>query len=82
MEKDDRFRFRDVKERYKRMNAFYIAASVCMWATFLMYLLMKLGTKSIAPPTVYGNLLFIIAFTVADIIIYSRNRASMILKKQ
>ena len=81
MEKDDRFRFKDVKERYKRMNAFYIAASVCMWVTFLMYLLMKLGTKSIAPPTVYGNLLFIIAFTVADIIIYSRNRASMILKK-
>lgn len=81
MKEEKRFRFKDVNERYKRMNAFYIATSVCMWMIFLMYLLMKLVSRSIAPPTVYGNLFLIITFTAANIIIYSRNRASMVLKK-
>ena len=55
MEKDIKYRYNDLSERYHKMNCFYVIAACLLWTMYLVYLLMKLGTQSIAPPTVYGN---------------------------
>ena len=55
MEEDIKYRYNDLSERYRKMNCFYIIAACLLWTMYLVYLLMKLGTQSIAPPTVYGN---------------------------
>ena len=55
MENDIKYRYNDPSERYHKMNCFYVIAACLLWTMYLVYLLMKLGTQSIAPPTVYGN---------------------------
>lgn len=81
MEKENRYRYNDITERYKRMNSFYVIASSCLWIMFVIYLLFKLGVKSIAPPTAYGNLLFIVVFFVLNLVLFFRNKAGNSLKK-
>ena len=50
-----KYRYNYLSERYHKMNCFYVIAACLLWTMYLVYLLMKLGTQSIAPPTVYGN---------------------------
>lgn len=75
-----KYRYNDVYERYRKMNHLYVIASCSLWIMYLMYLFMKLLSRSIAIPTVYGNLFFIIIFFALNICIYLRNKASHRLK--
>ena len=80
MENDMKYRYNDLAERYRKMNRFYVIAGCILWVMYLTYLLMKLASKSIALPTVYGNVIFIIVFFAGNIFIYLRNKASHRLK--
>lgn len=81
MNEERNYRYNDIKERYGRMNAFYIVAAAGIWIMYILYLVFKLGAGSIALPTAYGNLAFIVVFFVSGCIVYIRNRKSFILKQ-
>ena len=80
MEKDIKYRYNDLSERYGKMNSFYVIAACLFWTMYLVYLIMKLASKSIAPPTVYGNMVLIIIFFAVNLFIYFRNKTSHRLK--
>ncbi|MBO4964028.1 MAG: chemotaxis protein [Lachnospiraceae bacterium] len=80
MEKDIKYRYNDLSERYRKMNCFYVIAACLIWTMCLVYLLLKLASKSIAPPTAYGNITLIFIFFAINLIIYLRNKTSLRLK--
>ncbi len=71
---EKKFLYNDVNERYIRMNRFYIISTVIMWVLFLLYIWLKLGVGAIAPITVYGNTVLLLAFLVTDILMYIKNK--------
>ena len=75
-----KFRYNDRTERYRRMNTFFVGAVTGLWALFIIYLLLKLGASSIAVPTVIGNVVLVVIFTVVNLVIYLRNKADEKLK--
>lgn len=80
MEKDNKYCYNDMTERYRKMNHFYLISSSLLWLMYLFYLLMKLYAKSIAAPTVYGNITFIVIFFIVNILLHLRNKTSTRLK--
>lgn len=76
----NKFRYNDKTERYHRMNTFFVGAVISLWALFIIYLLFKLGTASIAIPTVVGNVVLVAIFTAVNLVIYFRNKADEKLK--
>lgn len=81
MANEKQYRYNDITERYGRMNSLYIIAASCLWVMFLVYLLLKIASNSIAPPTGYGNILFVAAFFGSNWFIYFRSRKGTSLKK-
>ena len=63
---DKDYIYKDKSERYHYMNTFYIFAVVILWVLFVVYLLAKLVSKSIAVGTAVGNVVLIILFAVDD----------------
>lgn len=76
-----KFRYNDVSERYLRMNAFYIIATSILWVMFFFYLIMKLGTKSIAAPTAIGNILFIAIFFILNLVLFFKDKKTAKIKQ-
>ena len=72
---DKKYRYNDMAERYRRMNRFYIIATVVLGVSFIVYLWLKMFMSSISAMTVYGNTVVMAAFTIANTVIYVRNRA-------
>ena len=75
-----KYRYNDMTERYRRMNRFYIIATVVLGGSFIVYLWLKMVMSSISAMTVYGNTVVMAAFTIANTVIYMRNRATKRLK--
>ena len=61
---------------YKRMNAFYVAATSILWVMYLCYLWLKRMNSAIAAPTVYCNTVLILIFIVINIVLYCRNKGT------
>ncbi|MGN1147847.1 MAG: methyl-accepting chemotaxis protein [Lachnospiraceae bacterium] len=80
MESKEQYQYNEISQRYLKMNGIYIAAATGLWVLFLIYLLLKLTTKHIAVPTVYGNVTFIIIFLVGGWGIYLHRKDSFRLK--
>ena len=76
MKEQKDYRYNDPSERYCRMNKVYIITTTILLFLFMVYLLLKLGTKNIAVPTALGNLLFIICFTVINLVTYFHDKSS------
>ena len=64
---DKDYIYKDKSERYHYMNTFYIFAVVILWVLFVVYLLAKLVSKSIAVGTAVGNVVLIILFAVVEL---------------
>lgn len=77
----NQYRFNEVGERYRKMNKVFIIATSCLWVMFAIYLLFKLAVSSIAVPTAYGNLLFVVVFAVVNSVIYFKNKESLRMKQ-
>ena len=75
-----KYRYNDMTERYRRMNRFYIIATVVLGGSFIVYLWLKMVMSSISAMTVYSNTVVMAAFTIANTVIYMRNRATKQLK--
>lgn len=75
-----KYRYNDMTERYRRMNRFYIIATVVLGGSFIVYMWLKMVMSSISAMTVYGNTVVMAAFTIANTVIYMRNRATKQLK--
>lgn len=80
MEEEKKYRFNDIKERYRKMNLFLIISSTCLLVLLLLFLWLKMMTKSIASPTVMGNTAIIAFSIVVNILLYIRDRGSSKLK--
>lgn len=78
---DKDYIYKDKSERYHYMNTFYIFAVVILWVLFVVYLLAKLVSKSIAVGTAVGNVVLIILFTVVELAFYLRNKSDVRLKR-
>ena len=78
---DKDYIYKDKSERYHHMNTFYIFAVVILWVLFVVYLLAKLASKSIAVGTAVGNVVLIILFTVVELAFYLRNKSDVRLKR-
>lgn len=81
MQKENKFRYNDQGERYRRMNFIFIIAACCLWAMFFVYLLFELFRKEISTSTVYGNLALVAIFFILDLILYFANRTSLRMKQ-
>ena len=79
-EKKD-YRYNDISERYRKMNSVFVVSATFLWAMFLLYLLFKLGVKSIARITAVSNIVLILAFLISDIVMYFRDKSSTGLKR-
>ena len=75
-----KYRYNDMTERYRRMNRFYIVATAILGVSFIVYLWLKMSMNNISSMTVYGNTVLMIGFTIANTIIYVRNRGTKKLK--
>lgn len=80
MEEQKKYRFNDMKERYQKMNLFLIISSTCLLVLLLLFLWLKLLTKSIASPTVLGNTVIIVFSIVINILLYVKDRGNNKLK--
>lgn len=78
---DKDYIYKDKSERYHYMNTFYIFAVVILWVLFVVYLLAKLASKSIAVGTAVGNVVLIILFAVVELAFYLRNKSDVRLKR-
>ena len=78
---DRNYIYKDMSERYRYMNTFYIFAVVILWVLFGVYLLAKLASKSIAVGTAVGNVVLIILFAVVELAFYLRNKSDVRLKR-
>lgn len=79
---EENFKFNDEKERYKKMNRFFIFAIAIIWLMFLFYMVMKLANRNVSTTFVIVNLLLLVIFYVANIIVYKKDNASTNLKHQ
>lgn len=81
MENEKDYRYNDKSERYRSMNRLYIIATSILCVLFLLYLLMKIGTKSISNATAIGNLVLMSVFTIVNLATYFRDKASIKFKQ-
>lgn len=65
-EKEIKFRYNDVTERYRRMNRVYIIASSLLWVMICIFMLFKLAVANIVPMTAYGNIVLSIVFAIVN----------------
>lgn len=79
--KENQYRYNDIEERYQKMNGAFIIAASCLWVLFMIYLLFKLGSQSIAAPTAYGNMVIVVLFAVVNMAVYFRNKKGARLKE-
>lgn len=79
-DKETKFRYNDVAERYRRMNKVYMATSTLLWAMIIIYMIFKVAIASIVPMTAYGNIVLSIVFAVVNALIYLRDKGGMSLK--
>lgn len=80
-DKEIKFRYNDVTERYKRMNRIYMIASSLLWVMIVIYMLFKLAVSSIVPMTAYGNIVLSIVFGIVNGFIYMKDKGGKRLKK-
>lgn len=79
-DKETKFRYNDVEERYKTMNKVYILASSLLWVMVGIYMLFKLLSASIVPMTAYGNILLSAIFAAINAAIYFKDKAGKQVK--
>lgn len=81
MSNEKNYHYNEVSNRYERMNQMFIRSSICLWVMFLVYLLFKLGTKSIAQVTAFSNIILVAVFLVTNLAMFFRNKKSERLKQ-
>ena len=78
---EKRFLYKDEDQRLLRMNRFYIIVTTLMWVMFLVYLIMKMGMKTLSPYTAIGNIVFCLVFAVLNLVLFLKNKSTRKLKK-
>lgn len=78
--KETKFRYNDVTERYRRMNKVYMLASTLLWVMIIIYMIFKLLIKNIVPMTAYGNIVLCAIFAVVNGVTYFKDKCSTRLK--
>ena len=71
---EKKFQYNDVNERNKLLNKFYILSTTAMWVLFLLFIWMKMLSKTIQPIVVYGNTVLIAIFIVQNLLTYLKDK--------
>lgn len=77
---EEKFRFKDKEERYKKMNLFVYMGAMVLLIVFLVYLVLKLDAGNISPYTAYGNIGLVIIFIIMDNIAFFTGRGKKSFK--
>ena len=80
LKEENKYKYTEESERYKKMNKFYIVATSLLALIFLFYLWMKWFNHNIAPATVYGNSVLIVIFAIANAVVHIKDPATRKLK--
>lgn len=80
MEEEKKYIYNDKAERIKKMNRFYIGATIFLGILFLLYLWLRMANQNLVNATVYGNTVLIIGASVLNTIIYHKDHATAKLK--
>ncbi len=73
---ENKFRYNDKRERYLRMNKFFMLAAMYNWAMYIFYLLLKLANHNISVTGSAISLLLIVIFLVSDCVVYFKDKAT------
>lgn len=76
MEEEKKYIYNDKAERIKKMNRFYIGATIFLGILFLLYLWLRMANQNLVNATVYGNTVLIIGASVLNTIIYQRDNSN------
>lgn len=55
MEEEKKYIYNDKAERIKKMNRFYIGATIFLGILFLLYLWLRMANQNLVNATVYGK---------------------------
>jgi methyl-accepting chemotaxis protein len=80
MEQTNKYRFNSKKERYQRMNRFFILAVNLLFLILLFYQVIQVVKPDKEEFTTPWNIFVIIAFFILNIIIFATNKATSKLK--
>ena len=80
MEEEKKYIYNDKAERIKKMNRFYIGATIFLGILFLLYLWLRMANQNLVNAVVYGNTVLIIGASVLNTIIYHKDHATAKLK--
>ena len=81
MAKENLFRYNDAGERNRRMNGAFIISANCLWAMFLVYLGVKMFTKSISLTTAYANIGLVVVFFLLNLVLFLTDRNGIRLRQ-
>ena len=80
MEEEKKYIYNDKAERIKKMNRFYIGATIFLGILFLLYLWLRMANQNLVNAIIYGNTVLIIGASVLNTIIYHKDHATAKLK--
>ena len=80
MEEEKKYIYNDKAERIRKMNRFYIGATIFLGILFLLYLWLRMANQNLVNAVVYGNTVLIIGASVLNTIIYHKDHATAKLK--
>ncbi len=80
MNQQNNFRFTTKEERYKRTNKFFLLAVNLLFVIFMFYQLIQVVKPDRESFTTSWNLILLLVFIIANIIVFLKNKASNCLK--
>lgn len=72
---EKKFRYNDIRERYKAVNGLYFIAMIVLYVMFAAYLVMRALMGDINKSFAWANLGIVIVFVIANMVMYLRNPA-------
>lgn len=74
VQNEKKFRYNDIGERYKAVNRIYFIAMMVLYIIFALYLVMRALMGDIHKAFAWSNLAFVVVFTIANLVMYLRNK--------
>lgn len=76
MKEKNKFLYNDSGERYKVLNRIYFIAMMVLYLMFITYLVLRTLMGDINKMFAYANLVIVVGFVIANIVMFLRNKAS------
>ena len=72
-QKETKFKYNNVEERYLRVNRIYMMGTVGLWMLFIAFMILKLFRSNIHKVNATVVLILVVIFAIGNVFIYFRN---------